>query len=71
MPDPTQPLAIVTGASSGIGLELARLAAQQGYDLVIAADESEVHNVAGMLEANGAQVRAVEASDKGSINYPS
>ncbi len=66
MPDTTQPLAIVTGASSGIGLELARLAAQQGYDLVIAADESEVPNVADTLEANGVQVRAVE----GSINYP-
>ena len=30
--------AIVTGASSGIGLELARLAAQDGYDLMVAAD---------------------------------
>jgi short-subunit dehydrogenase len=31
-------LAIVTGASSGIGLELAKLAAQDGYDLIVAAD---------------------------------
>jgi uncharacterized protein len=31
-------LAIVTGASSGIGLEIARLAAQDGYDLIVAAD---------------------------------
>ncbi|HYI43581.1 MAG TPA: SDR family NAD(P)-dependent oxidoreductase, partial [Sphingomicrobium sp.] len=31
-------LAIVTGASTGIGLELARLAAQDGYDLIVAAD---------------------------------
>lgn len=30
--------AIITGASSGIGLELARLAAQDGYDLLVAAD---------------------------------
>jgi short-subunit dehydrogenase len=31
-------LAIVTGASSGIGLEIAKLAAQDGYDLIVAAD---------------------------------
>ena len=31
-------LAVVTGASSGIGLELARLAAKDGYDLIVAAD---------------------------------
>ena len=31
-------LAIVTGASSGIGLELAKLAAKDGFDLIVAAD---------------------------------
>ncbi|HYP79164.1 MAG TPA: SDR family NAD(P)-dependent oxidoreductase, partial [Steroidobacteraceae bacterium] len=34
----TRPLAVVTGASSGIGLELMRLCAGNGYDLVVAAD---------------------------------
>jgi short-subunit dehydrogenase len=31
--------AIVTGASSGIGLELARCCAENNFDLLIAADE--------------------------------
>ena len=37
-----RPLAIVTGASSGIGYELARLCAERGYDLVIAADQAKI-----------------------------
>ena len=37
----SRPLAIVTGASSGIGYELARKFAQRGYDLVVAADDPE------------------------------
>lgn len=37
-PTPLRPLAVVTGASSGIGLELARQCAQHDYDLLIAAD---------------------------------
>lgn len=32
-------LAVVTGASTGIGYELAKCAAEDGYDLAIAADE--------------------------------
>jgi NAD(P)-dependent dehydrogenase (short-subunit alcohol dehydrogenase family) len=35
----TRPFAIVTVASSGIGLELARCCANEGFDLLIAADE--------------------------------
>src|SRR5688500_5924920 len=61
MPDTLRPLAIVTGASSGIGLELAKLAAHEGYDLVIAADEPEIHDAARRLEAKGAEVHAVQA----------
>ena len=40
-------LAVVTGASSGIGLELARLCAQQRWDFIIAADEPLIENAAG------------------------
>ena len=36
---PTRPLALITGASSGIGLEFVTLFADGGYDLVLAADE--------------------------------
>jgi uncharacterized protein len=54
-------LAVVTGASTGIGFELARLAAEHGYDLVIAADEPEIHAAAERLKAGGRSVQAVEA----------
>jgi len=53
-------LAVVTGASSGIGRELARLAAEAGYDLVIAADEGPLDEAAGELQARGGRVDAVE-----------
>jgi len=61
MPDPAKPLALVTGASTGIGYELAKLCAQNGYDLLIAADQAKVHDAANDLEALGAVVEAVEA----------
>jgi len=53
-------LAVVTGASSGIGLELARLCARHGYDLVIAADQAEIETAASELRAMGADVQTVE-----------
>ena len=47
------PLAVVTGASSGIGLELARLCARNNFDLVIAADEVTIEDAAQELSAEG------------------
>lgn len=52
--------AIVTGASTGIGYQLAKLCAEDGYDLLIAADEPEIHNAAEDFKALGVQVEAVE-----------
>ena len=60
MPDTPKPLAIVTGASTGIGYELAKLCAQNGYDLLIAADQAAIHDAAKEFQALGATVEAVE-----------
>jgi short-subunit dehydrogenase len=56
-----RPLAIVTGASTGIGLELAKLCATNGFDLVIAADEPQIQTAAEELRGLGAKVDAVQA----------
>ena len=52
--------AIVTGASSGIGLEIAKLAAGEGYDLLVAADTPLV-DAAAALQGLGVEVQSVEA----------
>ena len=52
-------LAIVTGASSGIGLELAKCAAQDGYDLIVAADTPFV-DAGPALKDFGVEVRQCE-----------
>ena len=51
--------AIVTGASSGIGLEIAKIAAREGYDLLVAADTPFVDAAAGLKDL-GVEVRQVE-----------
>ncbi len=56
-----RPLAVVTGASSGIGYELARLFAEDGFDLIIAADQPSIVEARQGLEALGGRVEAVQA----------
>lgn len=55
-----RPLAIVTGASSGIGYFLAQECAQNGFDLVIAADDPNINQAAENFRALGAEVDIVE-----------
>jgi len=54
-------LAVVTGASSGIGYELAKQFAQNGFDLVIAAEDLGIVEAAQAFQAWGAQVHHVQA----------
>lgn len=57
----TRPLAVVTGASTGIGYELAKCCAGQSFDLLIAADEPEIQKAAMEIKTLGVSVEAVEA----------
>lgn len=57
----TNKLAIVTGASTGIGFELATIAAQQGYDLIVVANEALIEAAAADFSALGTIVESVEA----------
>jgi NAD(P)-dependent dehydrogenase (short-subunit alcohol dehydrogenase family) len=61
MLDTTRKLAVITGASTGIGLELARECARHGFDLVIAANEPEIDKAQAQLTAEGVKVDAVNA----------
>jgi short-subunit dehydrogenase len=55
-----RPLAVVTGASSGIGYELAKQFAEHGWDLVVAAEDDGIHQTKQAIETIGAQVESVQ-----------
>lgn len=56
----TRPLALVTGASSGIGLHLAAQFASHGFDLIVAAEGPDINAVAQELRNLSAEVEAVQ-----------
>lgn len=54
-------LAVITGASTGIGYEIAKIAAGEGFDLIVVADEPQIDTAAGAFGADGISVQAVQA----------
>jgi short-subunit dehydrogenase len=53
--------AIITGASTGIGFELATLAAKDGYDILVVADEPLIEAAAQDFKQFGTDVQSVQA----------
>jgi len=53
------PFAVITGASSGIGFELAREFAEHGFDVLIASEDDGIDAAADRLRALGAKVDSV------------
>jgi short-subunit dehydrogenase len=53
-----RPLALVTGASSGIGYELARQFLSNGFDAIIVAETGKIHSAAEELKGLGGMVYA-------------
>jgi short-subunit dehydrogenase len=56
----TRRLALITGASSGIGRELATQFAEHDFDLIVAAEDDAIHSVADELERLGVSAQAVQ-----------
>jgi len=57
----TRPFAVVTGASSGIGYELARQFAEHGYDLLITSQHEHIADAERALGEFGVMVESVQA----------
>lgn len=60
VPTSSRHLALITGASSGIGFELAKLFADNDFDLVIAAEDQGIDRAAAELESRGATITTLQ-----------
>lgn len=56
-----KPLALVTGSSVGIGLEIAHLLAKDGYDLIVTGSSNRIAAAGDALRKHGGDVLAVQS----------
>lgn len=61
MAENSRPFAVVTGASSGIGFELARVFGKNGFDLLITSEDEGLQKAADELRLQGYAVETVQA----------
>lgn len=59
-PTDAKQFAIVTGASSGIGFELAKQFAENGFDVLVAAEDTGIQKAAQKLQSSGSKAQAVQ-----------
>lgn len=57
----TRPLALITGASTGIGYELAKVFAENKYDLIINSSSDKINEAASDLRNMGCEVKSIVA----------
>jgi short-subunit dehydrogenase len=55
------PFAVITAASSGLGLELAHCCARHGFDLLVTAEDPVIEDLGVMLRTHGTAVQTVQA----------
>ena len=70
MDTPLAPIAVGTGASSGIGRSLATEFADRGFDLVLAAEDAGIHSAAAELSGARRWVRAVQVGGPRTASRP-
>jgi len=59
-PNGDRPFAVITGASSGIGFELAKVFARNGFDLLVAAEDSGIAEAAAQCRMEGARIEPLQ-----------